>query len=197
MWGGHLEADVWTLCTDCTPASTMDEALEVIRAFGEGKWKWNKPTGNCTTNAQLRCNAHVGCPVVMKTQLEGAEFKFYKRGIHGQESNVKKRKNSALTFDEEADARLALDMGGRPGKLYCALTLKELGRVKEAGESVEEAKDDNGGMKGVMQALPWHEYTSNTCIMYVSEMYQDCIIVGYMYPNVSGMYPGMYPDLEV
>ena len=47
---------------------------------------------------------------------------------------MRKRKNSALTFEEEKTARSALDMGARPGVVHVALTNKELGRLKEAGE---------------------------------------------------------------
>ena len=45
-----------------------------------GKWKWNKPSGNCKTNAVLRCNGHVDCGFLMKAQLEMDGFRLYEMG---------------------------------------------------------------------------------------------------------------------
>ena len=169
--------DVWTICTGCAPAPTLKDALKAIRAMEPGKWKWNNISGNCKTNAQLRCNAHVDCGFVMKAQQEMDGFRLYEKGQHGESPNLKRRKNSVFTFDEEEQARLALNMGGRPGKLHVALTLKELERLKEAGEDVEKAKEDEGGLAGVIACPPSQEYVSNTRIVNVLIKYLLCIVV--------------------
>ena len=84
----------WTLCADWTPASTMKEALKAARARGDGKWKWNKPSGNCTTNAQLRCNAHVDCPHVVRIfslRKQGEEFYLSEKGKHGEDDHYEEK----------------------------------------------------------------------------------------------------------
>lgn len=180
----------WALCADWTPASTMKEALKAARARGEGKWKWNKPSGNCTTNAQLRCNAHVDCPHVVRIfslREEKEEFYLSMKHFHGEISNMKKRKNSPLTYEEEESVAMAADMGGRAGKVHVAMTLKEVQHLKEKGMDPLEAKEADGGLKGVSHAPPMHRTRAIHMYLDVSRhrihysgvfrMYPACIVV--------------------
>ena len=82
--------------------------------------------------------------VVAIKKIRGGEGQFclQSKGKHGEVPQLRKRKNSALTFEEEKTARSALDMGARPGVVHVALTNKELGRLKEAGEDLERAHID-------------------------------------------------------
>ena len=158
----------WTLCADWTIASTMEDALKAARAREEGKWKWNKPSGNCKTNAQLRCNAHLNCDRVVRIiQIKGQEdgkFHLHEKGKHGEEAATRKRKDSPLTYAEEEAVALCADMGGRPGKAHVAFTLKEIKKLTDSGMSLEEAKLDKGGLRGV--ACPSHApHTCDTRIL--------------------------------
>ena len=169
----------------------MEDALKAARAREEGKWKWNKPSGNCKTNAQLRCNAHVNCDRVVRIiQIKGQEdgkFHLHEKGKHGEEAATKKRKDSALTYAEEEAVALCADMGGRPGKVHVAFTLKEIKKLTDSGMSLEEAKLDKGGLKGVSHAPPMHRTRAIHMYLDVSRhrihdsgvfrMYPACIVV--------------------
>ena len=67
--------------------------------------KWNIPPGNARTNAFFRCNAHVDCMhVVAIKKIRGGEGQFclQSKGKHGEVPQLRKRKYSALTFEEES-----------------------------------------------------------------------------------------------
>ena len=165
----------------------MEDALKAARAREEGKWKWNKPSGNCKTNAQLRCNAHLNCDRVVRIiQIKGQEdgkFHLHEKGKHGEEAATKKRKDSALTYAEEEAVALCADMGGRPGKAHVAFTLKEIKKLTDSGMSLEEAKLDKGGLRGVSHAPPMHRthaihvswHRIHHCSVF--RMYRACIVV--------------------
>ena len=117
--------------------------------------------------------------VVAIKKIRGGEGQFclQSKGKHGEVPQWRKRKNSALTFEEEKTARSALDMGARPGVVHVALTNKELGRLKEAGDELERARMDGGGLNQRCELLLYtphmymHTYLTSCCI----QMYPTCI----------------------
>ena len=140
----------WTLI-ETDELKTYGEALAEAKKLLGDKWKWNKPSGNCKSTAYLRCNKHVACDVVYKVQQVGSSFYIRVKGDHGAILNLKKRKNSKLTFEEEVAARLSLDMGCTPGEVHVALTKKKLKELKQAGKDPQQEKNKEGGLPGVCE----------------------------------------------
>ena len=59
-----------------------------------------------------------------------------------------KRKNSSLTFTDEATLVASMELGGRPASVRVALTKVESKRLLEAGEDELQHKRPEGGLKG-------------------------------------------------
>ena len=76
---------------------------------------------------------------------------------------------------------MAADMGGRAGKVHVAMTLKEVQHLKEKGMDPLEAKEADGGLKGVSHAPPMHRtraihmYLMDRDTEYMILVYSACI----------------------
>ena len=146
-----MDADSWMLC-GIAPSATMAEAKAVAHRQEDGKWKWAKPPGDGVRTVYLMCNAHVGCLRMQRISKDGAGlFNIWAKGNHGEEINLKRRKNSLLTFDEEAALRTAMDSGVRPGAFVVAQTKERLTTIKDAGEDPLAYKKPEGGLEGSVQ----------------------------------------------
>ena len=143
-----MDTDSW-VPSGLAEAATMTEAKALVHRQEGGKWKWAKPSGDCVRTAYFQCNAHVDCPRVMRITKDGAGlFNIWVKGEHGEEVNLKRRKNSTLTFDEEAALRVAIDAGVRPGAFVVAKTKERLTELKYAGEDPVAHKRPEGGLEG-------------------------------------------------
>ena len=131
------------------PLETMEEARAAADKLPPGRWKWAKSPGNGFSTAYRQCNHHVDCPCVVRiVQKKGSGFHLFIKGEHSSEVFTKKRKNSSLTLEESELVRTSVDMGNSPAEQLVALTKKELRRLKEEGEDVEEARLEEGGLAG-------------------------------------------------
>ena len=131
-------------------AGDLKEAVKIAKLEGDGRWKWAASPGNGRNYSVLQCNAHVDCPVLLmvKKRLNGF-FLLTKHQEHTAEMKQYKRKNSILTYDEEAALKLGLDGGTKPGGVHLARTLKEMRELEEKGENPLLRKKEGGGLEGV------------------------------------------------
>lgn len=148
------------------PFSTIKAAIEKARQHEHGRWKWAKPSGNCIRTAYLACNAHIQCGVKLMVSQMGGDFFMalgsmksnwacvsIKLGEHSTTDNLYKRKNSALTWEEERTLRDAVEIGGRAGQVKAVLLNKEVSRLKGAGEKVLDHKRPEGGLEGALNEI--------------------------------------------
>ena len=77
-----------------------------------GKALWL--SGNCKTTAYMVCNAHIGCGRHLKVHKVDDIYYVSFKGDHTQDPTLGKRKNSTLTWDQEAALMSGVDQGGRP-----------------------------------------------------------------------------------
>lgn len=127
---------------------TMAEAIEALKSIGDGKWKWHKPSGNGKRHAYFVCNAHKKCGFLRRAVRMDGMFILHECGEHGEEVNLFQRKNSALTFAQDADLRKAMDMGARPGKVMVSWTKEKSAELKKAGLNPLDHKKEGGGLIG-------------------------------------------------
>jgi hypothetical protein len=168
---------------------TMAETRIALKGMEGAKWKWAKPPGNGHGTSVFQCNAHKECARLLKAQLCDDGYVIMGAGEHGTEVNDKKRKNSTLSFEMEAEVRKSMDQGGRPAGLRVALTKEKVSELKSAGLDPNEHKMDGGGLKGALPSLSspadcgiLRDTCSphvSTCILHVFCMHPKCI------PNVS------------
>ena len=80
--------------------------------------------------------------------VDGAFYIQFK-GEHAAEVNTRARKNSPLTFDEEAKLKLGLDQGAKPAGVLVSLTVEAKGKLQEQGLDPLQHKRTAGGLEGV------------------------------------------------
>ena len=132
------------------PAGDLKEAVKIAKLEGDGKWKWAASPGNGQSYSILQCNAHVDCPVLLMVKKRpNGFFLLTKHQEHTTEMKLYKRKNSILTYGEEAALKLGLDGGTKPGGVHLARTLKEMRELEEKGENPLLRKKEGGGLEGV------------------------------------------------
>ena len=131
-------------------ANDLKEAVKIAKREGDGRWKWAASPGNGQSYSILQCNAHVDCPVLLMVKKRpNGFFLLTKHQEHTKEMKLYKRKNSILTYEEEAALKLGLDGGTKPGGVHLARTLKEMKELEEKGENPLLHKKESGGLKGV------------------------------------------------
>ena len=107
----------WTIVPELTPSASLADAIIQLKNSGSKKWKWAKSPGNGQSYSVFQCNAHVDCGHLrMAARLDGS-YVIKECGTHGAEENLKKRKNSPLTFSEEEAVRSSITSGTRPASL--------------------------------------------------------------------------------
>jgi hypothetical protein len=158
---------------------TMPAALQAAKQFGPARWKWHKTPGDGKRTAYLACNAHVDCPVVLKAHKEESSFQLAQRGQHSEQIKQYKRKNAALTQDQEEKLRFSVDTATRPGEFVVALTKQKLDKTALSKEDVVKSK--TGGLEGE-KPQNTVDLDKRCCILHVSCMYPACIL------HVSCMY---------
>jgi hypothetical protein len=121
---GYLvdENEPWdrTGWVDLSLHETYKQALQAVKADIHGPVKWAKNTGK-TGDRRLVCNAHSSCKWPLRIVQQGSEGKWkvqsHKDGQHTSESKLKRRKNSVLTYEQEAVAVDMLQKGIAPYQL--------------------------------------------------------------------------------
>ena len=131
-------------------AGDLKEAVKIAKLEGDGRWRWAASPGNGRNYSVLQCNAHVDCPVLLMVKKRLNEFFLLtKHQEHTAVLKQYKRKNSILTYEEEAALMLGLDGGTKPGGVHLARTLKEMKELEEKGENPLLRKKEGGGLEGV------------------------------------------------
>ena len=134
---------------DGVQANDLKEAVKIAKREGDGRWKWAASPGNGKSRCILQCNAHVNCPVLLMVKKEqNGFFLFTKHQEHTVEVKQYKRKNSILTYDEQAALKEGLDGGTKPCGVHLARTLKEMKELEEKGENPLLHKKAGGGLEG-------------------------------------------------
>ena len=142
------------------------------------------------TQSRFCCNAHTGCKRLLRVYLNDGKYTIQGSGEHGLEPNLKKRKNSTLSFEEEARVRESMDQGGRSAGLRVAMTTSKARELKEAGLIPEDYKNEEGGLTGSRLPCWGPEYAQNTFGIHPTALYPNlrpCI------PDAFRMYPERSP----
>ena len=125
--------------------------------MGEGKWKAYRPApGNGTTRAVYQCNAHVDCGKLLMAYKKGDTFCIMEKGEHTEEEQLKKRKNSPLSYTQEAAVKFSLDGGGRPAGMRVAMTKSKVEELQKEGMDPMAHKRKEGGMQGELPPRSEH-----------------------------------------
>ena len=132
------------------PFTSKKAALKAADGIAPHQWAWNQKGGS---KQWLRCNAHVDCPVFLRIQVvQGVHYVQQIGGAeHAQDSKVKRRKNSILSFEEEGRVSEALKSGTRPRQVVEKWTTETLEAAQEEGGEV--TKKPGGGLAG--EHLRW------------------------------------------
>lgn len=112
------------------------------------RFNWASSPGNGKTRAYFVCASHVQCPVHVRAVLKGATFVVECRsGVkHASEPELRRRKNSAMTVDQEESIKKSMQQGVCPAAMLSMLTLDVLSQHKAAGSRAE--KRTAGGLAG-------------------------------------------------
>ena len=169
------------------PAESMSAAKATIRCMdlgSAGLWKWAPSPGNGVTSAVMQCNAHVLCGVLVRAvRTSSGMYAFKTCGAHSQETNSKRRQNSALTLAQEEVAIGAFrGLGSKPAEVRVELTRRAEEQLAKQGVDPLSKKDKEGGLAGAVPSriLALRISPSVLCIpslvsMYLSRMY-PCIV---------------------
>jgi len=131
-------------------AADMKQAQKEAKREGEGKWKWAAAPGNGKTRSVFCCNAHDKCEMLIRVILLDGAYYLQQKGEHNEVINLKRRKNSSLTFEQEAKLIECMDMGGKPAGTLCSMTCAKSKELKEAGENPLNHKKEEGGLIGAI-----------------------------------------------
>ena len=170
----------WTSVLGVAAVATMQEGKVLAKKYQDddnptGQWRTHaRCPGDGKIRVQFQCNAHEDCTKLLRVQKVGNEFILQEKFTHCGAPKLKKRKNSTLTFVEEAALKVHTDSGGAPAKLLVGLTKGESERLKQAGENplAPEHKRAEGGLNGAQPSIPTYHIVF-VCISSVFEQYQD------------------------
>ena len=85
-------------------------ARKAIKQGQFGNWKWNAKNQGNPGNRHVFCNDHVACLVRLRLKAgdKGCEVAVNVAQEHSLVANSKKRKNSAMTFEQEHATKFAI-----------------------------------------------------------------------------------------
>ena len=150
----------WTIVPELTPSASLADAIIQLKNSGSKKWKWAKSPGNGQTHSVFQCNAHVDCGHLrMAARLDGS-YVIKECGTHGAEENLKKRKNSPLTFSEEDAVRSSITSGTRPASLLASMTERKVQELRAEGMDPLAHKHAEGGLTGTRAAMNMPRYVT-------------------------------------
>ena len=128
----------------------------------------------------MQCNAHVLCGVLVRAvRTSSGMYAFETCGAHSQETNSKRRENSALTLAQEEVAIGAFrGLGSKPAEVRVELTRRAEEQLAKQGVDPLSKKDKEGGLAGAVPSriLALRISPSVLCIpslvsMYLSRIY--------------------------
>ena len=128
--------------------ATMAQAKSEAKKTENGKWKYDKPSGNGTTTAYFVCNAHEKCGRKMKVAKGGGVCHIFYKGKHTAVPTKGARKNSTLTWEQDAELKKAIDQGAKPGQIRVSMLKAKAGEHHDAGHDPLAHKDAEGGLEG-------------------------------------------------
>ena len=111
----------------------MKEGQVLAKKEPTGKWKWAPSPGDGKRYSVFMCNAHKDSQYRMRVAAVDGIFYLQFKGEHAAEENTRPRKNSALTFDQDAKLKLGMDQGARPAGVLASLTVEAKDRLREQG----------------------------------------------------------------
>jgi hypothetical protein len=130
------------------PYNSVKEAMQdkgsVVHGDNCGQWAWNQAGQG--SKQWLHCNAHEDCQVQLRgcSTLEGVYLQVTDGVAHNPKTKGKRRKNSGLSYEQEASVVKSIDKcGAKPRKMLEAMTLEGL---REPGPK----KMPEGGLVGEM-----------------------------------------------
>ena len=97
---GAMVNDSWTRGS-AGPFATIKLAIAEAKASENGKWKYDKPSGNGTRNVYFVCKEHEACKRKMKVQVMDSTFHIFYKGEHAKVVTFGARKNSKLSWAQE------------------------------------------------------------------------------------------------
>ena len=127
---------------------TIKEGIQALKTKEGGRWKWAKSPGDGVTRAVFQCNAHMECTRLLKCQQVDGGFTLFVQGEHTDSPNLKKRKNSTLSYDDEEQLRACINSGSRPGGVYVSMLKKKAEELRAEGKDPNEHKRPEGGLEG-------------------------------------------------
>jgi hypothetical protein len=150
---------------------SMEEGRTLLKQQAPGKWKVAPYPGDGRVRYNFQCNAHINCDKWMRVVNIGDSFDIQEKGEHGVDVTVKKRKNSALSWAEEAVVMQGIHQGGRPGAMVVAMTKAVADELRSAGKDPLKEKKPTGGLQGMTPVL------QKACIvwLHVSRVLSPCI----------------------
>ena len=161
----------WASISGSPVFEDMKSARAAAKKLEFAEWKWAENPGDGKRFTVFRCNMHVECcRLVRAAQICPGMFELQMKGEHSETLNSKRRKNSALTFDQEREARQLVNAGSKPGAMRAVMTKDECLKLEAAGEDVLEHKRPEGGLEGERPAVSRVRVSSNT---HVSYMYRN------------------------
>lgn len=149
--GAAQTTDRW-VPTDGKRYETIRDAIAAVKESEHAKWKWATPSGNCKTTAYLVCSAHVDCGRRARVSSEGNQFKIMISGKHTTQPTKGRRSNSALTWEQEATMRAAVNEGRTPAVVRSSMLDNAAKRLRDEGEDPLLHKLPEGGLPGASQA---------------------------------------------
>ena len=141
----------------------MKDAQKLAKVEPPGKWKWAASPGDGRRFSVFACNAHIKCPLVMSVAAVGDSYYLQFKGEHAVEENTRARKNSAMTFAEEATLKQGANMGAKPAQVLVSLTVDKKEQLQREGKDPLQHKRKEGGLEGARESR----------ITSVLGMYQD------------------------
>ena len=127
----------------------MAEAKKMKATLEGGKWKWARPPGNGFSTAYFVCSGHTDCKRLLVIRLASdGKFYIYLKGEHASEPSFGKRKNSTLSWADDAKLRVGVDQGATPAAMRVSMTNEQLLELKDQGEDPMQHKNDEGGLQG-------------------------------------------------
>lgn len=149
---GAMVNESW-ICGSIGPFATIKLAIAEAKASENGKWKFDKPSGNHIRNAYFVCKEHEACKRKMKVLMMDSTFHIFYKGEHAQVVTFGARKNSKLSWAQEEHLKKALDAGSKPGQVRVSLLKEAAAKLVAQGQDPLDHKQDGGGLDGELAWL--------------------------------------------
>lgn len=144
--GAWVDMDV-ELLGDFLDATKQAKNLDPV---AEGRWG-RASGGEKGKRATFRCVKHTNCGRYLRVIAGSTGFKAQIKGNHSGKVKLKARRNSALTLEQETQAKFGINGGMRPGQLRASLTKVKVSELADTGKTnmnLAQEKRPTGGLIG-------------------------------------------------